>query len=197
VATRVTYSDDQLLDAARSVVVTRGVKGTTIAAIAEQAGAPVGSIYHRFGSLSELLARMWIRAVQRAQAAVAPISYEDPIQGIVDAALAMFDFLCAEREDALLIGAFRCEDFEVEAVPAEVRAELRTLNTAVERVIGDAAERLSWRVRPAALDAAALAMVDLPYGFVRSHLLAGRVPPRARREQIETAVRAVLAASWN
>jgi AcrR family transcriptional regulator len=197
VTTRATYSDEQLLDAARTVAVTRGLKSTTVSAIAEEAGAPVGSIYHRFGSLNELLARMWIRAVARAQAAVEPVSYEDPVQGIVDAALAMFDFLCAERDDALLLGAFRCQDFDVAALPPDVRGELRTLNTAVEQVIAAAAERLSWRLRPAALDTAVLAMVDLPYGFVRSHLLAGRTPPKARRAQIETAVRALLAASWS
>jgi AcrR family transcriptional regulator len=41
----------------------------TVDRIIDSSGAPKGSIYHRFSTVDDLLAAMWIRAVRRSQAA--------------------------------------------------------------------------------------------------------------------------------
>jgi AcrR family transcriptional regulator len=57
-----------MLDAARELVLEDGSWSATMEAIAQASGAPTGSLYHRFGSRDQLLARLWVRAVQRSRA---------------------------------------------------------------------------------------------------------------------------------
>jgi AcrR family transcriptional regulator len=69
------------------------VSATTIAEIARASGAPVGSLYHRFGSRDDMLAQLWIRAVRRSQASfLTAVDSGDPIQGAVAGATAILDF---------------------------------------------------------------------------------------------------------
>jgi AcrR family transcriptional regulator len=74
------------------VVVERGSRGATVEAIAESSGAPTGSIYYRFRSVDELLARLWIRAVRRTHELVREAASADPVETVVAGALALYDF---------------------------------------------------------------------------------------------------------
>ena len=56
------FNDDTFVQAAIEVAATCGVGAVSMAAIASKAGAPMGSVYHRFGSRSEVLARAWLQA---------------------------------------------------------------------------------------------------------------------------------------
>ena len=60
------FSLDDLLDAAGRVLLEEG-RDITMAQIARAAGAPTGSVYHRFASREELLVRLWLRSVKRFQ----------------------------------------------------------------------------------------------------------------------------------
>src|ERR671936_386712 len=62
------FSDSDLLDAAAEVAAANGPAATTISAIAEAAGAPTGSLYHRFPSRDVLLGTLWLDLVGRFQA---------------------------------------------------------------------------------------------------------------------------------
>jgi AcrR family transcriptional regulator len=53
------HTEESILDAARQVILQRGLRSTTVAAIAETSGASIGSIYHRFVSVDDLLACLW------------------------------------------------------------------------------------------------------------------------------------------
>src|SRR5689334_7011428 len=61
------HDPDAVLDAVRDLLVEGGPRAAGIRAIAERSGAPSGSLYHRFGSRDELVARAWLRAVRRFQ----------------------------------------------------------------------------------------------------------------------------------
>ena len=61
------HGDDAVLDAARDVVLEAGSGAATTAAVSARSGAPVGSLYHRFGSRDRLLAELWLRTVRRFQ----------------------------------------------------------------------------------------------------------------------------------
>jgi AcrR family transcriptional regulator len=55
------FTETHFIDAAIDVAALCGVKAVSMAAIAAKAGAPIGSVYHRFDSRGTILARAWLR----------------------------------------------------------------------------------------------------------------------------------------
>jgi AcrR family transcriptional regulator len=55
------FTEASIIDAAIELVAHCGVAAVSIAAIAGKAGAPTGSVYHRFESRGAILARAWLR----------------------------------------------------------------------------------------------------------------------------------------
>jgi AcrR family transcriptional regulator len=187
------FSTEEILDAAREVVVTRGPRGATVEAIARAAGVPVGSIYHRFDSLAELLARTWLRAVERSQerALAVPVSTERPLASAEAVALAMYDHCLDAPEDTLLLDSLGRGDLLTMEL-GELRERLETVNDRVEALMADLARALYRRADRRSRDLVLLALVDMPHGFAHRQLVSGARTP-ARRERLPGAVRAVLA----
>ncbi len=187
------HPTDTMLDAARDLLLGEGSRGATMEAIAGASGAPTGSIYHRFGSRDELIARLWIRAVQRSQASwLAALEQEDAREAALAAGASIVDFCEQHPADAQLLVAFRREDL-VRAIPAgTVADELTTLNRPVERAVAELARRLYGSRSRVALDRTLLAVFDLPYGATRRHLISGRPLPSGLRADLRRAVLAVL-----
>jgi AcrR family transcriptional regulator len=187
------FSTDEILDAAREVVVGRGPRGATVEAISRAAGVPVGSIYHRFDSHAELLARTWLRAARRSQerALAVPVSLDRPLESAVDVALAMYDHCLADPQDTLLLDSLGRTDLLAMDL-GELREQLETVNERVEALMSSLARRLYGRADRRARDLVLLALVDMPHGFAHRQLTSGKRTP-ARREQLPGAVRAVLA----
>jgi AcrR family transcriptional regulator len=182
-----------MLDAARDLLLEAGSRNATIEAIADASGAPTGSIYHRFGSRDELIAKLWIRAVHRSQASfLAALERDSPREAALAAALSIVDFCEDHPADAQLLVGFRREDL-ISAVPEGPLAdELAVLNRPVERALVQLARRLYGRRSRAALDRTLLAVFDLPYGAARRHLIAGSRMPRGLRADLSRAVNAVI-----
>lgn len=186
------FSTDAILDAARAVVIERGARGATVDAIARAARAPVGSIYHRFGSIDELLALLWLRAVRRnqARALAEPVDPAEPLDSAVAVALAMYDHCLAEPHDTLLLDALgRGELLSRDLGP--LAAELEAVNDEVVEMMKGLARALYGRADARGRDLVLLALVDLPHGFAHRQLISGTRTP-ARRELLPAAVRAVL-----
>jgi AcrR family transcriptional regulator len=188
------HPESAILDGARRVIVESGPRAATIASIAAASGAPSGSIYHRFHSVEELLARLWLRAVGRFQQAVlsAPAS-DDPREQAVNCALGAYDFCLSEPEDARLLSAFGRADFALDMLPARLRQELTQVNDPIRDPMRELARRLYGRASREAVDALLLAVVDLPYGAARPYAQAGSTPSSQRRERLAGAVRSALA----
>jgi AcrR family transcriptional regulator len=191
-ARRELYPEDAIMDAARTAVLEHGARGATIGAIAAACQAPTGSIYHRFDSVSELLARSWMRAIRRAQAAILGSADEDVIEAAVAGALAVYDFCLREPGDALLLSCFRRSDFDAARLSDQVRGDLEQLNEGTDPFYERLARALGGG--RAAGDLALLAVRDLPYGAALPHIRDGTVPPPQRRARLEAAVRAALTA---
>lgn len=189
------FSTDAILDAARATVVTRGVRGATVEAISRQAGVPVGSIYHRFDSLGELLAHTWLRAARRSQerALAVSVSAARPLESAVSVALAMYDHCLDQPEDTLLLDALGRTDLLAMDLGA-LRGELETANEQVEALMTGLARSLYGRADRRSRDLVLLALVDMPHGFAHRQLASGARTP-ARRERLPAAVRAVLASA--
>lgn len=188
------HPPEAILDAARALTLESGTRSATIAEIARASGAPVGSIYYRFGSRDELLARLWIRGVQRSQASfLAAIAGDDAREAAVAGALAILDFCRDEPADAQLLIAFRREDLIRAQLSAELEQELEELNRPIANGIGRLARDLHGSASRAEVEHTLFAVFDLPYGAARRHLVAGRPLPSSLWRDVERAVRAVLA----
>ena len=185
----VLHSEDAIMDAARAVVLERGARGATIGAIAHASGAPTGSIYHRFESVEEVLARAWMRAMRRVQEALLSSEERDPVAATVAGALAVYDFCLFRREEALLASSFRLSDFASADMSEEAQSQLEGLNDRVDPFLAALARRLGGRGQR---DVALLAVRDLPFGAALPHIRNGTRPPPERRRRLEAAVRAVV-----
>jgi AcrR family transcriptional regulator len=190
------HCDDAILDAARALVLDRGARATTIDAIAAASGAPKGSLYHRFESVSELLAEMWIRAARRAQQHfLAQLDEPDATRAALAAAVSLYDFSALHRPDARLLASMRPEDLVETPLSPRLQRDLAELNRPLEVAIGALAERLFGRATAASVEATVAATADIPLGAIRRHLVAGSEFPPGLRDQIKAAAEAALGAA--
>jgi AcrR family transcriptional regulator len=187
------YTEDAILDAARTLVLETGARTATLNAIADASGAPKGSIYHRFASLNDLLAEMWIRAVRRSQEPfLEALAHPDAMSAALGAALSIHDFAQEEPADARLLASLRREDLIERVEAPRLRRQLTDLNRPLQAALGELAGRLFGSATGDALERTAFAVVDIPIGATRRHLIAGSPLPRTLRGQLAAAVRAAL-----
>jgi AcrR family transcriptional regulator len=190
------HSEEAILDAARTLVLDGGARSATLNAIAQASGAPKGSIYHRFASLNELLAAMWARAVQRSQRAfIEALEDPDAMNAAIAGALSIHDFAQREPADARLLASLRREDLIENVGTPRLRRELAELNRPLQEALSGLARRLFGDVTRDELERTVCAVVDLPIGAIRRHLIAGAPVPETTRSQLAAAVRAALTES--
>jgi AcrR family transcriptional regulator len=187
------HSDEDILDAARALVLEAGARAVTIDAIALASGAPKGSLYHRFASLNDLLAEMWIRAARRAQEEfLRALDQPDAMAAAVAGACSLYDFARSNPGDARLLASMRREDLVEAPLAPDLTRELDELNRPLERAFADLARRLFGRATGGSVEATVCAVVDIPIGAMRRHLIAGSRVPAGLRGQLEAATRAAL-----
>lgn len=191
-----THSDEQILSAVRTLLLTQGPRGVTTAAVSQVSGAPTGTLYHRFGSRSNMVAELWIRTVRRLHEAVFLVaeSAEPGLEKAVAMALATVDFSVANLDDARLLTLASRERLQHDSkVSAANRQALQTLNHPLLQHL----RHLAAEFPGAGEDAAHLrtrltfAVVSIPYIAVRQ-ALDGRSDLAVMRPLTEQAVRAVL-----
>lgn len=176
------FTAEQILDAAVAVVGRSGPAGATIGAIAGDLGAPVGSVYHRFASRDLLLARLWLRTVDRYQQGfLAALDGGDATA----AALHTPRWCRAHPAEARVLLLYRREDLAARW-PEELGEELARANAGLAAAV----ERFCAGRHSATR--AAFALVDVPYAAVRRHVAAGRTPPAEVDGLIAETCRAVL-----
>jgi AcrR family transcriptional regulator len=187
------HSDETILDAARSLVLEGGARSATVDAIVAMSGASKGSLYNRFASVDDLLAEMWMRAVRSSQAAfLSAIDARDPLVAAVAGAVSILEFAHSEPADARLLAAVRREDLIGTVASPKLRQELLELNEPLRRALSDLARRLFGAVSADTVERTVCAVVDIPQGAVKRHLLTGSILPSGLRAQLEAAVRAAL-----
>jgi AcrR family transcriptional regulator len=190
------HDTDRILDAARTLVLRDGPRAASVAAIASESGAPVGTLYHRFGSRDAVLAAAWLRALERFQKrALAAAADPDPLEAAVAMAMTQVRFARAEPDDVRLLLAIRRDDL-LDADPDDrVRAQLATMNEPLELVLSRLTRALRGRADARSRDSVVRAVVDLPNAAVRRHLRSDGRLPRWLDHDIAAAVRALLTAS--
>jgi AcrR family transcriptional regulator len=184
---------DTILDAARDLLLAEGSGSATMEAISKASGAPTGSIYHRFASRDELITQLWIRAVHRSQASwLCALERQDPKEAAVAGAMAFIDFCEDHPADARLLVSFRREDLIRITPRGALTKELEALNRPIGRAAASLARRLYGKTSQAAVERTLLAVLDIPYGAVRRHLIQGAKLPAGLRDDVARAVAAVV-----
>jgi AcrR family transcriptional regulator len=187
------HETDAILDAARGLVLAEGPRAASVAAIAQASGAPVGTLYHRFGNRDGVVTAVWLRALERFQARAMAASGSDPVEVAVQMAMAALDFAQDCNEDARLLLAIRPGDLR-DAEPApEFAATLAAMNAPLADRVSELARQLYGHGDARSVDAVTRAVVDLPYAVVRRHAHDDAVPPWVRADTAAS-VRALLSA---
>lgn len=162
-------SDDDLLNAAMRVAARLGPARATVAAIAQEAGVPIGSVYHRVPSRQALLADCWVKAAERfGTRFLERIAAARTLDETVEAALVTPRFAREDHAAAVLLLACRREDF-LEEAPEETRARAASLTGNLQQGIAEAAARLL-PADPKGRERMAVALIGIPYGAVRVFL---------------------------
>lgn len=187
------HDSDSILDATRTLVLRDGPRAASVAAIARESGAPVGTLYHRFGNRDGVLAAAWLRALERFQrCALAAATDRDPLAAAVAMASSQVAFAREQPEDARLLLTLRRDDL-LDADPGEeLRASLDAINEPLLARLRELTQALRASTDPRALDAITRAVVDLPNAAVRRHARAGAPPPAWLQDDVAAAARKLL-----
>jgi AcrR family transcriptional regulator len=186
------HQTDTVLDAARDLVLERGPRAAGIRDIARRSGAPSGSLYHRFGSRDELIARAWLRAVRRFQAGfLDALTDDDPWTAVRAGVRWSVAFALSQPHDAALLLAHSRAALLDSAPGPAVSAELAAVNEPLEEAVRALAWNLYGVDTPEALERISYAVIDLPYAVVRRHLLAGTLTEHTTAT-LEAAVAALV-----
>jgi len=185
------FTDHDLIAATTCVAARLGPAQTTLALIAKEARAPVGSVYHRYPSKGALLAEAWIESAAafglRFRAVLAQAK---TIDQALQAALVTPQFARDNHAGGVILFTHRRDDFLGDA-PEESRNRAAQQTSEVLHEVADAAKRLL-STDPRGRDKLSLALIGLPYGAVRM-FLPHVVPPADLESVIAEAARAAVA----
>lgn len=180
---------DALLDVAERLVASSGYQNVTVRGLAAAAGVPNGTIYHAFGSLSALLARVWLRAatafldLQTARVDQA----SSPVDAVVAAADTPAVFVSVRPDGARMLLRVKADRLFGPELPDELADALHALDKRLIALLVRLA-RLVWdRGDGLAVEVITTCVVDLPTAFFRRDITDPLV-----RERLAAAVRAVL-----
>ena len=185
------HDSDVILDAARGLVLGGGPRVAGVAAIAKASGAPVGTLYHRFGNRDGILAATWLRALDRFQALAMSATGDGALDAAVAMALSALDFAREYPDDTRLLLMMRPEDLVDAEGGGELAEAIASRNVPLVERLRTLARELYGADDARSLDAVQRAVVELPYAAVRRHV--DRVP-RWLAGDLTVAVRALLTA---
>ncbi len=171
------HDTDAILDAARALVLSEGPRAASVSAIATASGAPVGTLYHRFGNRNGVLTTAWIRALERFQDAVLTAADEpDAMAAAVAMTTAAIGFGRRYGEDAKLLLNLRPSDLLDGAPDSDLRVRLERMNAPLIAQLRRIARELFGTDEPRTMDTVSRAVVDLPYAALRRHASAANLP---------------------
>jgi AcrR family transcriptional regulator len=169
------FSEDSFIDAAIEVTAQCGIAAMSMSAIAIKAGAPIGSVYHRFDSRDAILARAWLRVKGDFRGSVA-LEWET---GNTWASIARFLAWCRAKPGyaKFLLQCEACPVFH-ERLPAALHDALEAEQAAL-----DAAFQRCLQMLEPALDAGCaqttlhFLLIDAPFALVKPFLTQNRAIP--------------------
>jgi len=175
------FTNERFIDAALKIASGQGPAGVTIAAIAGEIGAPIGSVYHRFPSRDVLLAEVWLRVVSSFQESF--LQFLERGAGL-EAALHTPRWVRRHPAEARIILLYRQEELVTGGWPEELKVKALELKRSLEGGIAGFTARTCGKSGRKEIDRAVFAMIDMPYGAVIRHVREGRKPPKEIEDYI-------------
>jgi len=175
------FTNEQFIDAALKIASGQGPAGVTIAAIAGEIGAPIGSVYHRFPSRDVLLAEVWLRVVSSFQESF--LQFLERGAGL-EAALHTPRWVRRHPAEARIILLYRQEELVTGGWPEELKVKALELKRSLEGGIAGFTARTCGKSGRKEIDRAVFALIDMPYGAVIRHVREGRKPPKEIEDYI-------------
>ncbi|MBO8194874.1 TetR/AcrR family transcriptional regulator [Streptomyces oryzae] len=186
------FDTDQLLDAAVRLAAAAGPAGVTMAAVAKEAGAPSGSLYHRFAGRNALLAEVWLRTVERFQEGyLRALSAHDDMRQAACAATRHVVAWCRAHPDEAAVLLCSPGDFGRADWSDEHRARADRGNRRLFAALGSLTSALGAHSAED-VERLTLALIDLPLSLVRRHLRDGGTLPGHAENLVEDCAAALL-----
>ncbi|MEU3626624.1 TetR family transcriptional regulator [Amycolatopsis coloradensis] len=185
---------DRLLDAAERLVADVGPRGVTVRSLAAAAEVPNGTIYHAFGSLGALLARVWLRAASDFLDLQTELADQevDPVAATIAAADAPAAFAARRPEAARLLITVKKEHLLGPRVPEDLAGAVVALDKRLVTLLVRLAGRLWGRRDARAVEILTTCVVDLPTALFLRPFTEGGPISEDTRGRLSAAVRAVL-----
>jgi AcrR family transcriptional regulator len=188
------FTTASILDATARIAAQMGPQQATMARIAQEIGAPTGSLYHRFASRDALLAEVWLGAAQSFQRAFgACLEGKEPWAAGIGSALLVLERVQTHPIEARILLQHRREDFVAGAWPQATVARAAALRKGADAGLAAFATRLLGRADANSMRGVRLALVDVPLAAVLPHLRAGEALPAGLDALVRAAVAAVFA----
>jgi AcrR family transcriptional regulator len=186
------HTEDVLLDQALVLYAEGGPRAVTMAGVARAAGAPSGSLYHRFPDRSALLAALWLRTTGRFEDGFrSAVGDGSPsADGAVGAARWAVAWCAEHPAEAALLNAGR-RGLHPETWSAEAQRELADRSGRRDRFLTayvDAVAEATGR----APDEVSFAVFDLPLAVIKRHLDAGHPVPDSATDLVARLVSRLL-----
>jgi len=179
--------------AALRLVADRGPQAVTVAAVAQEAGAPTGSIYHRYRSRDQLLAELWMEVVEGFQSGfVAGLAKASGTEGGVEAARFMVSWTREHALEARLLLLHRRQDFIAGEWPPELADRAAALEPQVGAALRAFALRTFGRADADTLARLRYALLDAPFGAIKPYVQGRKPIPPVVDVLVATTARAVL-----
>ncbi len=169
------FTNEQFVTAALKIAAASGPAAVTIAAVAGEVGAPVGSVYHRFLSRDILLAEAWLSVVSSFQKDFLEILENG--NGL-DAALHTPRWVRQHSIEARILLLYRREELAEGNWPNNLKEKTRRITRDFNSAIRNYAVRMSGKYDQATTDRVIFAIIDIPYAAVIRYIRQGKKPPK-------------------
>ncbi|MDO9515894.1 MAG: TetR/AcrR family transcriptional regulator [Syntrophales bacterium] len=183
------YTRDQFVDAALKLLAEGGPGSVTIKAVAEETGAPVGSVYHRFLSRNILLAELWLRIIDLFQVEfLEALAQGDGLR----AALYTPQWVRKHPKEGKVLLMYRQEDLASGTWPEDIRERALSLREELNEGIRSFVKHRFGRVTEQNFSRAVFALFDVPHGAVRRYMEVDTVPPKQVDDLVRETYDAVM-----
>ncbi len=183
------FEKDHFLDAALKLIARHGPGGVTVASIAKEIDAPIGSVYHRFKSREILLAELWLQLIESFQQEFLNLVNTD--DGL-NAALHTIKWARRHPDKGRVLLLHRRDELISGKWPRNIKAKTEKLAFKLDnglrgfakRLMGNDSEELIYRLE--------YALMTAPYTIVRNHLQSNTEIPHLAEELVADTFYAIL-----
>jgi len=182
------YDKKQFIRGALKLLAELGPAGVTMNAVAEEIGAPIGSVYHRFVSRDVLLAELWLQVVESFQKNfLKALERSDGLE----AALHTPRWVRAHPKEGKVLLLYRRDELSRGEWPDDIKAHAvklaEELNTGIRSFVTQKFGRMSRRN----LNRTVFVLIDVPHAAARRYLEVGAILPDVVDELIRDTYHAV------